>query len=160
MGFEFEGLDEFKKELLQLAGEEFAAEKEKELKKLALMATSQIKPLVPVDTGRLVNSVTFSPGSATSEPFDGKSEGTILPVDKDTIEITSNVEYASYVNNGHMVRGVEVADSSAYRGIRKHNKDKFVKGTHFMEKGLQNAEPEIVTEIDNWLNKLFNKAGD
>ena len=155
MGFEFDGLEEFKQELLSTLNEKFPIEKEKEMKKLALMATSQIKPLIPVDTGRLRNSLSFLPGSNISEAYKGKSEGTIDPIDEDTIEVTTNVEYASYINNGHMKRNVKVSDSSAYRGIRKHNPGGFVKGTAFMERGMQNAEPLIYAEIDKWLNSLL-----
>ena len=169
MGFEIDGLDELKQEMLSMVNEKFPIEKEKEMKKLALMATSQIKPLVNVDTGRLRNSVDFSPGSSTSEPFEGKSEGTILPIDEDTIEITTNVDYAKLVNDGFTMKKrflpAKYLDTPAGRKYLKDGntkgimlKPKFIKGTHFFEKGLQNSEPQIMVEIDRWLNELIGKV--
>lgn len=87
------------------------------------MAESQIKPLVPVDTSRLRNSVFTQ------------------VVDQNTAEITAATDYAEYINNGHLTRGGK----------------SFIKGSFFMEKGLQNAEPMIIAEIDRWLSQLFKE---
>ena len=152
MGFEIEGLEEFKQELLRMANEEFPVEKEKEMKKLGLMAESQIKPLIPVDTGRLRNSV-FS-----------------HVIDNNTVEIVAPTDYASYVNNGFTVSKrflpASYLDTPAGRKYLKDGntkgimlKPKFVKGAGFMEKGIQNVEPMIYAELDRWLNELF-KVGE
>ena len=171
MGFEINGLDELKQEMLSMVNEKFPVEKEKEMKKLALMATSQIKPLIPVDQGRLRNSLSFAFGSTTSEPFDGKSEGTILPIDPNTIEATTNVFYASWVNDGHLVNSRFVpgywegnkfvyVENAKEKGIKTGMKlhPQYILGKHYMERGLQNAEPQIIAEIDRWLNELMGKV--
>lgn len=64
-------------------------------------------------------------------------------VDKNTSEVGTGAEapYAEAVNNG-----------------RKTSNGGFVKGQHYMEKGLQNAEPKITDELDRWLNELFSKV--
>ncbi|WP_368490840.1 HK97 gp10 family phage protein [Clostridium sp. BJN0013] len=179
MGFDVDGLDEFKQELLKLVNEEFKVEKKKELTKIGLMAEREIKHFVPVDTGRLRASI-----------------NTQL-IDENTAEVGTNVKYAKWVNDGHMLdsrfipkTSLQANGGKAWRklninttveskvgstsyinetiklpitdsrvkGFKTH--PQYILGRHFMEKGLQNAEPKIIQELDNWLNKLFNKAGD
>ena len=50
MGFEINGLDELKQEMLSMVNEKFPIEKEKEMRKLGLIAENQIKPLIPVES--------------------------------------------------------------------------------------------------------------
>ena len=151
MGFEIDGLDELKQEMLSMVNEKFPVEKEKEMRKLGLIAESQIKPLINVDTGRARNS-TFS-----------------RAVNQDTEEIVCPVDYAEALNNGHMMKkrflpasyldnpnGRKYLKDGNTKGITL--KAQFIKGTHFMEKGIQNSEPIIIAEIDRWLNELMGKV--
>lgn len=178
MSFEVEGLDDFTN-LLKEALEEFPKDKENELMKLGLMVEREIKPLVDVDTGRLRGSINAK------------------LVDNNTVEVGTNVEYAKWVNNGHMLKArfvpkaalqasggknwqklnintnieskvgstsyinetvkLPITDSRV-KGFKTH--PQYILGKHFMEKGIQNAEPKIQTELDMWLEDFFKKFGE
>lgn len=179
MGFEIDGLDEWKQELLKFANEEFPTEKKKELKKIGLMAEREIKQFVPVDTGRLRASI-----------------NTQL-IDQNVAEVGTNVNYAKWVNDGFIMKPHFVPKSalqqSSGKSWKKLNinttieskvgstsyinetiklpisdkrvkgfmtKAKYIKGAHFMEKGMQNVEPKIIADLNNWLDDVFKKVGE
>ena len=151
MGFEINGLDELKQEMLSMVNEKFPIEKEKEMRKLGMIVESQIKPLIPVDTGRMRNSV-FSHA-----------------INNDTTEIVIATDYAEAVNNGHMMKKrflpASYLDNPSGRKYLKDGNTKgimlkaqFIKGIHFAEKSMQNSEPIIIAEIDRWLSELMGKV--
>lgn len=153
MGFEVEGLDEFKNKLLEMSNGGFEEEKQKELQKIGFMVEAEIKPLVPVDTSRLRNSI-----------------NTKL-IGNDTVKVGTDVEYAADVNNGHLVNQrflpAKYLDTPAGRKYLKNGNTKgimlhpqYILGKHFMEKGIQNAEPKVQLELDRWLEELFRKFGE
>jgi hypothetical protein len=126
-------------------------DKTRELEVITNIAQSEIQLVTPVGTdptdkhkGLLKKSITHKMiNSNTSEVGPGQE-----------------AYYAEAVNNGHMKRNVKVTDKSAYRGIRKHNPGGFVKGRHFMEKGIQNANPKMEKELHNWLENIIKEAGE
>lgn len=178
MSFEVEGLDEWMEQLKNV-NEEFPKEKENELMKIGLTMEREIKAFVPKDTGRLRGSITTK------------------IIDNNTAEVGTNVDYAKWVNDGHMLKArfipkavlqagggkgwqklnintaveskvgatsyinetlkLPITDSRV-KGFKTH--PQYILGKHFMEKGIQNAEPEIQTELDKWLEKIFEKFGE
>lgn len=153
MGFEVEGLEEWKQKLLKLSDEVFPKEKERELRKLGLMVEREIKPLIPVDTGRLRDSI-----------------NTQL-IDQNTAEVGTDVDYAKWINDGHLVSQrflpAKYLDTPAGRKYLKDGNTKgimlhpqYILGKHFMEKGLQNAEPKTRAELDAWLDEMLRKLGE
>lgn len=85
MSFEVDGLEELTNFLIEFKNE-FPQKKENELKKIGLMMEREIKAFIPVDTGRLRGSI-----------------NTQL-IDANTVEVGTNVDYAKWVNDGHMVK--------------------------------------------------------
>jgi HK97 gp10 family phage protein len=83
------------------------------LKKVGMIAETHAKSIAPVDTGLLRNSITFALGgevTSTAEYMDnsgeqtGTYEGQAPADDKDeiTLYVGTNVEYAPYLELGHM----------------------------------------------------------
>lgn len=153
MSFEVQGLEEWKQKLLSMTNEKFPQEKQKELQKIGLMAEREIKPLVDVDTGRLRASINTQ------------------IIDQNTAQVGTNVDYAIDVNNGHLVNQrflpAKYLDTPAGRKYLSEGNDKgimlhpqYILGKHFMEKGMQNAEPKIMTELNGWLDELLRKLGE
>jgi len=64
-------------------------------------------------------------------------------INPSTSEVGPGAEapYAEAVNYGHKTRN-----------------GGFVKGQHYMEKGLQAAEPQMDAEINRWVDELFSRV--
>lgn len=96
---------------------------------MAEIATKEIKAVTPVKTGRLQNSI----------------KATVMG---DRAIIDSSVDYADDVEFGHMqderfvpVLGVTVDD-------------KFIKGSHMFENGMNNAESKLDREVKEFMDNL------
>lgn len=99
------------------------------LDNMADIATKEIKAITPVKTGRLRNSI----------------QATVMG---ERAIIDSSVDYADDVEFGHMqeerfvpVLGVTVDD-------------KFIKGSHMFENGMNNAEPKLDREVKEFMDNL------
>lgn len=103
--------------------------KPKLLKDLGEIAVKNIKRYTPVKSGKLQNSI-----KAT--------------VKGDTAVIDSDVDYAVYVEYGHMQeeRFVPVLD--------KMLEPKFVKGSHMFENGMNSAVSELNKEVDKFMDNI------
>lgn len=111
----------------------------------------EIKPLIPVDTSRLESSFSVTVGGSES------------------VEYSTNVEYALYVNDGHVqhkrflpVRYLSAGGRQKYirysgkKGIML--KERYVAGKHFIEDGMQNATPRIERLIVSWIEQAFREV--
>lgn len=109
-------LNELKSGLHQLE-----TNKEKALNNVGKELIKDIKALTPVDTGKLRNSYKLS-------------------VNKDEVEVTTDVEYAIYVNDGHSTK------SGSY-----------VEGKYMFDKSMNEAVKNLDKEVDNMFRntKIF-----
>lgn len=137
-----------------------------EAKKLVLMnrmaniCLSEISPLIPVDTSRLVNS--FQVGVVTPNEA----------------EVGTNVEYAMYVNDGHAQhrRFLPIAYISVNgKGLNKATliekygekykgkkggirgimlKERYIEGKFFLEKGMKQAEPRLKSIGESFMQQI------
>lgn len=90
-------------------------------------------------------------------------------VDNDTAITGTNVEYAAAINNGHMqnkrflpAKYLNTPNGRKYLGNNGKGimlKAKYIKGVHFMEKGIQNAQQPVEEELDRWFNELLKELG-
>lgn len=138
--FKIEGLDNLVKVLGSVANR-FPEEKSKELLKLGLMLEAEVKPLVPVDTGRLRASIT----SQLTSP--------------DEVETGTNVDYAQAINDGHVmhqhfVPAQYLKNCPNGKGLTVH--EQFVLGKHFMEQGLQALQPKSQVELEQWIQNMLD----
>ena len=143
--FEVPGWKEFT-ERCQGVVDKFEEKKLVLMNKMANICLSEISPLIPVDTSRLVSS--FQVGVVTPNEA----------------EIGTNVEYALYVNDGHVQhrRFLPISYLSAGgRGkyIQPGNtkgimlKEKYIPGKHFLENGMRQAEPHMKNLIESFMEQ-------
>lgn len=144
--FEVPGWKEFT-ERCQGVVDKFEEKKLVLMNKMANICLSEISPLIPVDTSRLVSS--FQVGVVTPNEA----------------EIGTNVEYALYVNDGHVQhrRFLPISYLSAGgRGkyIQPGNtkgimlKEKYIPGKHFLENGMRQAEPQLKTIGESFMQQI------
>lgn len=144
--FEVPGWKEFT-ERCQGVVDKFEEKKLVLMNKMANICLSEISPLIPVDTSRLVSS--FQVGVVTPNEA----------------EIGTNVEYALYVNDGHVQhrRFLPISYLSAGgRGkyIQPGNtkgimlKEKYIPGKHFLENGMRQAESRLKTIGESFMQQI------
>jgi hypothetical protein len=114
---------------------------------------AEIIPHVPVDTSRLVDSIfVFGEG-----------------IPQDYVEVGTDVEYALYVNDGHVQhRRFLPADKLTVGGKAKYLKDgnkkgillseRYVKGSFFMEKGFNSAKPRLERLINSFMLQIAREV--
>ena len=134
-GFDIKEWEEFVENFAKFV-DKWEAKKAELLKKMAVVYQREIIPLVPVDTSRLVDSIYI---------FD---DG----IPQDYIEVGTNVEYALYVNDGHVQhKRFLPAERLIVGGKTKYLKGKdqkgimlserYVQGKFFFEKAYNNSKP-------------------
>lgn len=148
--FEIPGFEEFI-ERAEAVVDKWDAKKQELLQKMGGISLEEISPLIPVDTSRLVSSFQI---------------GTVTP---NYAEVGTNVDYAVYVNDGHVQhrRFLPLSYLSAkgrrmYISNRKGNgetmgimlKERYIPGTFFLEKGMKQAEPRMKKAIESWMEDI------
>lgn len=151
-GFDIKEWEEFVENFAKFV-DKWEAKKAELLKRMALLYYREVKPLVPVDTSRLVDSIYI---------FD---DG----IPQDYVEVGTNVEYALYVNDGHVqhkrflpIRYISAGGKkvlvSKYGAQRKGKKggiagimlsERYVQGKFFFENAKKASEP-------HWRNAVYS----
>ena len=151
LGFSIEGWDEFVNSFSHLV-DRWDAKKQVLLRDMGETYHAKIIPWVPVDTSRLVDNIfVFDDG-----------------IRQDYIEVGTNVEYALYVNDGHVQhRRFLPAERLSVKGRTKYLKDgakgimlseRYVPGKFFMEKGLNDAKPDLESLVDSWMTQILREV--
>ena len=144
VGFSIEGWAEFVENFAKFV-DKWGEKKAELLKKMGTIYQREIIPNVPVDTSRLVNSIfVFGEG-----------------IPQDYVEVGTNVEYALYVNDGHVQhKRFLPADKLRVGGKTKPLKngakgvmlsERYVQGSFFMEKGMNSAKPKLESLIHSFM---------
>ena len=148
-GFTIEGWDDFVENFSKFV-DKWADKKKILLQRMANIYHGEVIPHVPVDTSRLVDSITIF------------GEG----IPHDFVEVGTNVEYALYVNDGHVQhRRFLPVDKLTVGGKTKEYKtiktkdgtegimlsERYIPGVHFMEKGFTDAKPRLEREIESFM---------
>ena len=150
-GFSIEGWDEFVDNFSKFV-DKWGEKKKELLQRMGNIYHSEIIPHVPVDTSRLVDSITvFRDG-----------------IPQDYIEVGTNVHYALYVNDGHVQhRRFLPAERLSAGGRAKYIKDgakgimlseRYVAGKFFMEKGMEQAKPRLETLINSFMLQIAREV--
>lgn len=144
-GLNIEGWEEFVENLSNFV-DKWEAKKAQLLMRMGNLYHAKVIPHVPVDTSRLVDSIfVFGEG-----------------IPNDYVEVGTNVEYALYVNDGHVQhKRFLPAERLTVGGKTKYLKNKnqkgimlserYVQGKFFMEKGLNDAKPQLERLISNFM---------
>ncbi len=148
--FSIDGWDEFALAFQALV-DKWEEKKIVLLQKIGSIMEEEITPFIPVDTSRLVSSFSVTVGGAKS------------------VEYSTDVEYALYVNDGHVqhkrflpIRYLSAGGRKKYikykgqKGIML--KERYVAGKHFIEDGMQNAVPRIEKLIVSWMEQAFREV--
>lgn len=146
-GLTVEGWDEFVDNFEALV-DNWKAKKKILLERMANIYHGEVIPHVPVDTSRLVDNIfIFGDG-----------------IPQDYIEVGTNVEYALYVNDGHVQhRRFLPAERLSAGGRAKYLKgggkgimlsERYVAGKFFMEKGMNDAKPRLNRLVDSFMREI------
>ena len=151
-GFTIEGWGDFVENFSKFV-DKWADKKKILLQKMANIYHGEVIPHVPVDTSRLVDSITIF------------GEG----IPHDFVEVGTNVEYALYVNDGHVqhkrflpAERLSANGKSVY--LKKKDQkgimlsERYIQGKFFLEKGAQSAKPRIERACDSWLRDTLREA--
>lgn len=150
-GFSIEGWEEFVENFGKLA-DKWEDKKRILLVRMGNIFHAEVIPHIPVDTSRLVdNFFVFDDG-----------------VPQDYIEVGTNVEYALYVNDGHVQhRRFLPAERLSAGGKAKYLKDggkgimlseRYVQGKFFMEKGLNSAKPRLTRLVKSFMEQIAREV--
>lgn len=145
MGFSIDGWADFVKNFAQFV-DNWEAKKAELLKRMGTIYHAEIIPYVPVDTSRLVDSISVF----------------VEGIPDDYIEVGTNVKYALFVDEGHVQhKRFLPADRLTVGGKTKYLKskdqkgimlkEKYVQGAHFMDKGLTAAKPRLQRLINSFM---------
>ena len=152
LGFSIDGWDDFVNRFSNLV-DKWEDKKAILLKRMGNIYHAEIIPNVPVDTSRLVDSIfVFGEG-----------------IPQDYVEVGTNVEYALYVNDGHIQhRRFLPADRLTVGGKAKYLKDnnqkgimlkeRYVQGAFFMEKGFNSAKPRLERLIRSFMVQIAREV--
>ena len=151
--FEVFGLDELI-ECFEALIDKWEEKKVVLLNKIGNILDAEIKPLVPVDTSRLADSFSFYVDVSGS---------------LGSVEYGTNVEYALYVNDGHVqhrrflpAERLSTNGKSVYlkkidqKGIMLS--ERYIQGKFFLEKRAQSAKPRIERACDSLLRDTLREA--
>lgn len=151
--FEVFGLDELI-ECFEALIDKWEEKKVVLLNKIGNILDAEIKPLVPVDTSRLADSFSFYVDVSGS---------------LGSVEYGTNVEYALYVNDGHVQhKRFLPAERLSANGksvcLKKKDQkgimlsERYIQGKFFLENGAQSAKPRIERACDSWLRDTLREA--
>lgn len=144
--FTIEGWDEFVENFGKFA-DKWDAKKEVLLTRMGNKVLEKTLPHIPVDTSRLADSYFLD----TSD------------IKQDEVTVGTNVEYALYVNDGHVQHArylpaekMSSAGQAKYAKGRKGImlKESYVAGKHFVEKGLADAKPSLESLGNSFMEQI------
>ena len=148
--FVVEGWGEFTQGVAELI-DRWEAKKTILLQRIGNIMEEEIAQWIPVDTSRLVSSFTVSVSGSES------------------VEYSTNVEYALYVNDGHVqhrrflpIRYLSAGGRSKYvkspnaKGIML--KERYVAGAHYVEKVMDIDTPRIENLINSFMEQIMREA--
>lgn len=152
LGFTIEGWDEFVERFAELL-DRWEDKKKILLERMGNIYHSEIIPNVPVDTSRLVDSI-FVFGEGISQGY---------------VEVGTNVEYALYVNDGHVqhkrflpAERLSVGGKAKYLKNRNQKgimlQERYVAGAFFMEKGFESAKPRLERLIESFMVQIAREV--
>ena len=148
--FSVDGWDEFTEAFASVI-DRWEEKKAILLQRIGNIMEEEIAPNIPVDTSRLVSSFTVSVSGSES------------------VQYSTNVEYALYVNDGHVqhkrflpIRCLSAGGRSKY--VHSNNakgimlKERYVAGKHYIENGMVTATPRIETLIISFMEQIMREA--
>lgn len=145
MGFSVDGWADFVENFAQFV-DRWEAKKALLLQRMGNIYLQNVLPFVPVDTSRLVDSISLF------------TEG----IPQDYVEVGTNVEYALFVDEGHIQhKRFLPVDKLTAGGRSKYLKnrgqkgimltERYVEGAHYLDKGLTAAKPSLNRLVNSFM---------
>lgn len=152
-GFSIDGWAEFVENFAKFV-DSWEAKKAILLKRMGNIYLNNMLPFVPVDTSRLVDSISLF------------TEG----IPDDYVEVGTNVKYAIYVDEGHVQHKrflpadkLTVGGKAKYLKSRDQKgimlKESYVQGAHFLDKGLTAAKPSLTRLVNSFMEECAREVG-
>jgi hypothetical protein len=150
--FSIDGWDDFVKNFSAFI-DKWESKKAELLKKMGNIYHSAVIPHVPVDTSRLVDSISVF------------GEG----IPQDYIEVGTNTVYANFANDGHVQHKrflpadrLTVGGKTKYLKNRDQKgimlKERYVPGAFFMEKGFNDAKPRLERIVNSFMEQCAREV--
>lgn len=151
-GFSIDGWTEFVENFAKFV-DSWEAKKAILLKRMGNIYLNNMLPFVPVDTSRLVDSISLF------------TEG----IPDDYVEVGTNVKYAIYVDEGHVQHKrflpadkLTVGGKAKYLKSRDQKgimlKESYVQGAHFLDKGLTAAKPSLTRLVNSFMEECAREV--
>ena len=151
-GFSIDGWAEFVENFAKFV-DSWEAKKAILLKRMGNIFLNNMLPFVPVDTSRLVDSISLF------------TEG----IPDDYVEVGTNVKYAIYVDEGHVQHKrflpadkLTVGGKAKYLKSRDQKgimlKESYVQGAHFLDKGLTAAKPSLTRLVNSFMEECAREV--
>ena len=151
-GFSIDGWAEFVENFAKFV-DSWEAKKAILLKRMGNIYLNNMLPFVPVDTSRLVDSISLF------------TEG----IPDDYVEVGTNVKYAIYVDEGHVQHKrflpadkLTVGGKAKYLKSRDQEgimlKESYVQGAHFLDKGLTAAKPSLTRLVNSFMEECAREV--
>lgn len=151
-GFSIDGWAEFVENFAKFV-DSWEAKKAILLKRMGNIYLNNMLPFVPVDTSRLVDSISLF------------TEG----IPDDYVEVGTNVKYAIYVDEGHVQHKrflpadkLTVGGKAKYLKSRDQKgimlKESYVQGAHFLDKGLTAAKPSLTRLVNSFMGECAREV--
>lgn len=151
-GFSIEGWAEFVENFAKFV-DSWEAKKAILLQRMGNIYLNNMLPFVPVDTSRLVDSISLF------------TEG----IPDDYVEVGTNVKYALFVDEGHVQHKrflpadkLTVGGRSKYLKSRDQKgimlKESYVQGAHFLDKGLTAAKPSLTRLVQSFMEECAREV--
>ena len=151
-GFSIDGWAEFVENFAKFV-DSWEAKKAILLKRMGNIFLKNMLPFVPVDTSRLVDSISLF------------TEG----IPDDYVEVGTNVKYAIYVDEGHVQHKrflpadkLTVGGKAKYLKSRDQKgimlKESYVQGAHFLDKGLTAAKPSLTRLVNSFMEECAREV--
>ena len=151
-GFSIDGWAEFVENFAKFV-DSWEAKKAILLKRMGNIYLNNMLPFVPVDTSRLVDSISLF------------TEG----IPDDDVEVGTDVKYAIYVDEGHVQHKrflpadkLTVGGKAKYLKSRDQKgimlKESYVQGAHFLDKGLTAAKPSLTRLVNSFMEECAREV--
>ena len=151
-GFSIDGWAEFVENFAKFV-DSWEAKKAILLKRMGNIYLNNMLPFVPVDTSRLVDSISLF------------TEG----IPDDYVEVGTNVKYPIYVDEGHVQHKrflpadkLTVGGKAKYLKSRDQKgimlKESYVQGAHFLDKGLTAAKPSLTRLVNSFMEECAREV--
>lgn len=151
-GFSIDGWAEFVENFAKFV-DSWEAKKAILLKRMGNIYLNNMLPFVPVDTSRLVDSISLF------------TEG----IPDDYVEVGTDVKYAIYVDEGHVQHKrflpadkLTVGGKAKYLKSRDQKgimlKESYVQGAHFLDKGLTAAKPSLTRLVNSFMEECAREV--